>query len=183
MHPLLYTDELRITEGGDRVKILQQITTMRADLIIDSPARRVRSPAKLRRFSETLTRTAYSPNHRLTRPKYSTGTLDQRTFSPTKRGHTPISPKYMEGFTHISPDSLSLESPISSGMNSPTKFRSRDVSPHEGVSVERRERELVNRLKATATLRSHNMRRLSRSLDSLFQVCVCVSYTKICCML
>lgn len=156
------------------MKILQQITTMRADLIIDSPARRVRSPAKLRRFSETLSRTAYS--HKLARPKYSTGVLDQRTFSPTKRGHTPISPKYLEGFTHISPDSLSLESPISSGMSSPTKFRSRDVSPHEGVNVERRERELVNRLKATATLRSHNMRRLSRSLDSLFQVCMCFVY-------
>lgn len=145
---------------------------MRADLIIDSPARRVRSPAKLRRFSETLSRSAYSPGHKRAKAKYSTGVLDhqQRTFSPTKRGHTPISPKYLDGLLRISPESLSLESPISSGMSSPM-LRSRDVSPYDGVvSVERRERELVNRLKANATLRGHNMKRLSRSLDSLFQV-------------
>lgn len=147
---------------------------MRADLIIDSPARRVRSPAKLRRFSETLSRSAYSPGHRRAMAKYSTGVLDQRTFSPTKRGHTPISPKYLDGLVRCSPDSLSLESPISSGMSSPIKLHSRDVSPHDGASVERRERELVNRLKANATLRGHNMKRLSRSLDGLFQVCECI---------
>lgn len=184
MYTFYDVDDLKITEGADRVKILQQITTMRADLITESPLRRVRSPIKHRRFSESITRPSYnSSNHRV--PSYRQITTMERTLSPVKQVHTPIresSPRLLssgEGaaaspFYHNSPDSLSLESPTSSRMSSPVKLRSRDASPHS-ASLDHRGRDYVNRLQTQATLRSHNMKRLSRSLDGLFQVSMCAA--------
>lgn len=49
-----YTGSLGITDRLDRVKLLQQITTMQADLAsLASPARRWRGVGKLRRYSES----------------------------------------------------------------------------------------------------------------------------------
>lgn len=170
------SDELKIIEGADRVKILQHITTMRADLITESPPRRVRSPVKNRRFSDTaMTHSPYSHHSSSYRQSLNP---PERTLSPVKRVHTPIresSPRILssgEGaaaspFHHNSPDSLSLESPSSSRMSSPVKLRSRDCSPYATTS-DHQGRDFVN--KSRSTLRNHNMKRLSRSLNGLFLV-------------
>ena len=169
---------------------------MRADLIPSrtiSPTRRVRSPTKPRRFSESV-RPTYLHNHRTAngsggrRHRMSTSASTvERTFSPIVQVHTPVreaSPKvnyFSEAIAaqspiHSSPsrlstDQMSSDSPDSSRMNSPVKLRDASASPH--YALETREFDYFNKLQTTATLRGHNMRRLSRSLDRLFQVGEC----------
>ena len=206
------SDELGITEGGDRLKILQQLTTMRADLIPSravSPVKRVHSPSKLRRYSE-ITRPNQTRLHgRLMRQTLSSGTCTLERALPTNfYKHTPIreaSPEKVPvatgGSSRSSVDPsgssqsslsrlsstgrMSSDSPESSRISSPTKSRG-SASPHhfleggrDGGGGGRRRGSKDGDVEVCGsvpvqgdpTLRGHNLKRLSRSLDGLFLVC------------
>ena len=140
------------------MKILQQLTTMRADLIPSraiSPIKRVQSPAtKIRRYSE-ISRPAHNRLHgRLMRQTLSSSTIEKTLPTPIRqtRHTTPIreaSPpnKAQEGSSasigpsgssHSSRSRLSSvehtssDSPESSRISSPTKSRG-SSSPHYGL--------------------------------------------------
>lgn len=141
------------------MKILQQLTTMRADLIPSraiSPVKRVHSPtaAKLRRYSE-ISRPGHNRLHgRLMRQTLSSSTLERSLpapIQPTKLSTTPIreaSPpdKTQQEGSGINPSSsnhssrsrlssmehTSSDSLESCWISSPTKSRG-SSSPHYGL--------------------------------------------------
>lgn len=199
------SDELGITEGVDRVKILQQLTTMRADLIpsrATSPVKRVQSPSKTRRYSEISKPTNNRFHGRITRQSVSSGTCTlEKAIPPVVQRRTPIrelSPEKTQressrssgdpvGSSQSSLSRLSStgrtssDSPESSRISSPTKSRG-SASPHhflEGGSSGNKEKELKLcgnvPLRGDPTLRRHNRKRLSRSLDGLLLVCEIMS--------
>jgi len=181
-HTYVTPDTLGITEGADRVKILQQITTMRADLIPTSfsPTKRNYSPIRMRRFSETARPVQRGGSGRIMRHTTSASTLE-RTLSPTKtpvreaRSPRVTSPSYFS-------DQTSIDSPGSSRMSSPVKLMAK--SPQEArmhfiLETDEEEGEggasgCVLRANASA-LRDNQRRRFSRSLDGLLQVCPVVA--------
>ena len=176
-------DTLGIAEPADRVKILQQITTMRADLIPTSfsPTKRTYSPIRMRRFSETARPVQRGGSGRVMRHTTSASTLD-RTLSPTKtpvresRSPRVTSPSYFS-------DQTSIDSPGSSRMSSPVKLMAKspmEARMHFILETDEEEGEGVASgcvLRANAgALRDHH-KRLSRSLDGLLQVCTsCIYY-------
>ena len=195
------SDELGITEGVDRVKILQQLTTMRADLIpsrATSPVKRVQSPSKTRRYSEISKPTNNRFHGRITRQTVSSGTSTLEKVMPPSavQRRTPIrelSPEKTQRESSRSSGDLvgssqsslsrlssaghtSSDSPESSRISSPTKSRG-SASPHHflegGSSSKEKELELCGNvpLRGDPTLRHHNRKRLSRSLDGLLLVC------------
>lgn len=193
------SDELAITEGGDRVKLLQQITTMRADLIPSrsiSPVKRVHSPLKMRRYSEIPQPSQNRYHGRLMRQAMSSITLEN-SLPPVARRQVPVGasgpPEKIQGEavpgveqsgsanslnSHLSSVGLTNSgSPGSSRIGSPTKSRS-SASPHHfleggsgsGGSKERGLEELCEDIQDNPTKRNHNAKRLSRSLDGLYLV-------------
>ena len=194
------SDELGITEGVDRVKILQQLTTMQADLIpsrANSPVKRIHSPSKIRRYSEISKPTNSRLHGRIMRQTVSSGICTLERVTPiVVQQRTPIresSPEKTQGESSrssgdpvgSSQSSLSRlsstgrtssDSPESSRISSPTKSRG-SASPHHflesGSSSKEKELELCGKvpLRGDPTLRRHNRKRLSRSLDGLFLVC------------
>ena len=192
------------------MKILQQLTTMRADLIPSraiSPVKRVHSPsaAKLRRYSE-ISRPAHNRLHgRLMRQTLSSSTLEKSLPAPIRPSKltTPIReaspPDKMQqegsginpsGSNHSSRSRLSSMEHTSSDsldscrISSPTKSRG-SSSPHYGLEDGGSSKEKGMEscgggdggegvIQRNATFRSYtnNMRRLSRSLDGLYLVCM-----------
>ena len=171
-----------ITDDSDRLKILQQITSMRADLITSgtaSPTRRMRSPTKGRHFSETMQlssnsggRCGYHGRRAKTvsrtsshSPVKQSGRTSQYINVPIRERslRTPDSgPPIISPISQLSTDHISSDSQESSRMSSPAdKFG--DIP----IAVDHRSG--VNKLQA-ATLSCHNVRRLSRSLDNFFPV-------------
>ena len=193
------SDELGITEGVDRVKILQQLTTMRADLIpsrATSPVKRVQSPSKTRRYSEISKPTNNRFHGRIMRQTVSSSTCTlEKAMLPVVQRRTPIrelSPEKTQrensrssgdpvGSSQSSLSRLSStgrtssDSPESSRISSPTKSRG-SASPHHflegGSGSKETELELCGKvpLRGDPTLRRHNRKRLSRSLDGLLLV-------------
>ena len=178
------SDELGITDVGDRVKFLQHITTMRADLMTtNSPqTRRVRSPMKARRFSETVRSLNRTSSHAVNDP-----TLE-RGVSPTKpvsydRGlsyEPTASPRVSSPTKHPWPGRAdksgspvkfyATDSPTASGMTSPVKYMSATSSPTRMHYVLETE-------EGFQTFRNQHARYLSKSMDGLLQVrlSVCLS--------
>ena len=193
-----------VIDVADRLKILQQITSMRADLMTSgsaSPTRRMTSPVKGRRFSGNM----HSPHHSGGRyvnlgsksPRFGTGVPSRQAvrqnFEPTRYVNIPISernPRTSESRTSImnSPSQLSTDqtSSDSSRISSPDKL-------HEVDLEEKRDLNYFSKLQTVATMRYHNVKRLSRSVGHLFSVsekllchplfnvlymmyCTCISY-------
>ena len=167
-----------ISDVGDRVKILQQVTTMRADLVTSPPsstARRTSIPRRGRRYSEMTAPQFHSRTHAPFRHSSSSASLSLRMSSPTKYATLdgPIT------FPQTSPCSMhsDYESPGSSRMSSPVKLSaaSSPMDPQLHFILETDEG-IGRSVHSTTTLRSHN-RMLSRSVDGLLQVhwffCLC----------
>lgn len=199
------------------MKILQQLTTMRADLIPSrafSPVKRVQSPAaKIRRYSE-ISRPAQNRLHgRLMRQAVSSSACTlEKALPPNFQRHAPIGESISEktpsqqqqqgesSRSSVDPSGssqsslsrlsssgqLSSDSPEGSRISSPTKSRG-STSPHHfleggGNRVGRREGERRGSkdrdmelgetvvIRGDPTLRGHNLKRLSKSLDGLFLV-------------
>ena len=168
-----------ILEGADRVKILQQITTMRADLIptSSSPSKRNCSPLRTRRFSETV------------RPQYRGGGIVQSTGANTLKATCKLPFRDTHSPRMTSPgsisDHMSINSANSSRISSPVKLMNGslgnttpDACSHFILETEEEgggeaggggASECVLRRNA-ADLREHRVKRLSRSLDRLLQV-------------
>lgn len=175
-----------ITNDVDRLKILQQITSMRADLVTSgsvSPTRRIRTPMKGRRFSDTTNSTHYPGGGRGPQGWRAGGIVPQGAKQQNQRQSRYVnvsifssrSPRTSESGasvinspSQLSTDQNSSDSQESSRISTPDK-QLQEVS----YDVEKR-RELttnhLSKLHAVATLRYHNVKRLSRSLDHLFQV-------------
>lgn len=174
-----------VTDNADRLKILQQITSMKADLMTSgsaSPTRRIRTPMKGRRFSDTACSTHYSGGGRGPQGWRGGGGINmqgpKQNIKQNRYVNVPIaasSPRTSESGasvitspSQLSTDQNSSDSQESSRISTPDK-QLQEVS----YEVEKRRRLSaghLNRLQAVATLRYHNIRRLSRSLDHLFQV-------------
>lgn len=169
-----------VTDDADRLKILQQITSMRADLVTSgsaSPTRRIRPPMKGRRFSDTTSSNYYPGGGRGPQGWRGGGiNTPKQNLKQNRYVNVPIfaagSPRTSESgasvMSQLSTDQNSSDSQESSRISSPDK-QLQEVS----YEVEKRQRLSaghLNKLQAVATLRYHNVRRLSRSLDHLFQV-------------
>lgn len=175
-----------IKDAADRLKILQQITSMRADLVTSgsaSPSKRMRSPAKNRRFSDMALPTSSSNIYR--------GSRSPRGMRPLVKQNSKLSAKYVNisvqennrrasdsGTSVIySPSQLSTDdSRASSRIDSPDKQlqevnllqqqqQQQQLHCHDNRGLEH-----FSKLRTVATLRYHNIKRLSRSLDNLFPV-------------
>ena len=205
---MLYSEEMGVVDGADRLKILQQVTSMKADLVTSGKA----SPTKRQRHTHGSVSSAlggglrHASNERVwTQPRengirvHMGGPSAERSLSnssPTKyvnlliqnpNSRTPDSAvvSIVDSQGTLSVDSpqgcLSAEqtssgSRESSRASSPDKvtYRAapRTPSSHSVTSVGSGGVELrsLNKLKSMATLRIHNVRRLSRSLNNLFPV-------------
>ncbi len=178
-----------MSDISDRVKLLQNLTTMRADLVITSHSpstRRNRSPIKARRFSETVRRQDVSSGRRtLTRQSASSGSVDRaakplryepraspRLGSPTK--HPSDSPQLG------SPVKYYNESPMSSRLGSPVKSPAKlmhyVLETDEEEEEKRREGERARGGGRNGLIGSNHKRYLSRSMDGLFQVSLFTPY-------
>lgn len=143
---------LGITEGLDRVKLLQQITTMQADIAaFSSPIRQRRSSAKVRRFSEITPayRTLAMPPRHFSLEE---GTMPSATLGPSR--HRPR-PSLKLAF----PQQWAAAEAAQSVPGTPTRQGSRRL---EEGSVQVRE-EKSGHLK-------DKKQRLSRSADKLWEV-------------
>lgn len=184
-----------IVDGADRLKILQQITSMKADLVTSgraSPTKR-NHPKRRQFYIETKVPSQHSGGVRRT----SQGRWSPRdglrgnTHHGMERTSNPMVAKYinlsiqerssrtpdlatsiMNSPCHLSADQTSSDSRDSSRMSSPDKPQctevadgSHDVSDGSNTDVSR-----FSKLQTFATLRGHNVKRLSRSLNHLFQV-------------
>ena len=168
--PASSSDALGITDAGDRVKLLQNITTMRADLVTTPSSSKLRrSPLRARRFSEAI---IHKPTHRGDTPHTTRhSSVSARTFergvslSPTKMYRGAAGPNKLE-----SPAS----SVDSSRMGSPVKLHPSSQPDSSRHFILETEGGLSNGLQTMVTLRDHRKKRLSRSIDGLMQVCLCV---------
>ena len=204
-----------ISDSADRLRILQQIITMRADLVTSgtaSPIRRMRSPIKGRQFadhlssssSSSVTPSLYAASRHVSRGGSggggggggSSGNRPQRSGSGSAQNFNNMyvnvlmqqqqngnsrSRRTSDSGTSVVNSSCSQLS--SSSATDPTSSEasqegSRISSPDRQLQQDlalsdpthRRELENFNKLRAVATLRYHNVKRLSRSLDHLFPV-------------
>lgn len=174
------SEDMGICDGADRLKILQQITSMKADLVTSgsaSPTRRIRSPIKGRQFRDCSLPNNYAGGGRVCR-----GSRSQRSGS----GGTQTLNRYVNvliqnnsprtsdsGTSVISPTQLSTDQTSSDSQES-SRISTPDKQLQEMVLSEvthRRNLDDLNKLRTVATLRYHNVKRLSRSLDHLFPVC------------
>lgn len=175
-----------ITDDADRLKILQQITSMRADLVTSgsaSPTRRIRTPMKGRRFSDATCPSHYPGGGRGSQA-WRGVQGPRQNFKTNRYVNVPIfgtgSPRTSESGasvinspSRLSTDQASSDSQESSRISTPDKqlqdVLSYDVEKRHGLSSH------LSKLQAVATLRYHNVRRLSRSLDHLFHVSMTVA--------
>lgn len=167
-----------ISDGADRLKILQQITSMRADMVTSgsaSPTRRIRSPVKGHQFRDC--------NH-YTGGRVCRGNRAQRSGSGStqtfnryvnvlvqnnSRRTSDSGTSVINSPSQLSTDQTSSDSQESSRISTPDK-QLQDMVLSE--VTHRRDLEDLNKLRTVATLRYHNVKRLSRSLDHIFPVCL-----------
>lgn len=182
------TGSLGITDRLDRVKLLQQITTMQADLAsLATPARRWRGAGKLRRYSEspaycTLAappRKRSEPlgmsQHTQSRPSYfnpqqqnrsRTQSLQTIPGTPSTSG-TLYSIAGSSNSSMIGMSHSDIGAPISESPNDQSVMRltSSDIGPTRSHSADGRE---------DAPLRRKNSprkkKKISRSMDKLWEV-------------
>lgn len=152
---------MEITDDADRLKILQQITSMRADTVTSGPPRRVRSPIKNRQFNSTAVPSHYSG------PGGGRGAkLSQKQSRYVNVSITAGSPGNADsGASVINSPSASSASQESSRISTPDN-QLQDIVLAEAT----RGLDQFNKLQRVATLRYHNVKRLSRSLEYLFPV-------------
>lgn len=180
-----------IIDGADRLKILQQITSMKADLVTSGKA----SPTKRHRYNRSgLRRASNEGRWAQSRENGFRGGIDRNlNASPTKyvnvliqdsNSLTPDSVSVSIGDSQgvlladsqgcLSVDQTSSDSRDSSRMSSPDKLQHRDTpataSSHSIASGGSGDLSRLSKLHSVATLRFHNVKRLSRSLNNLFQV-------------
>ncbi len=185
-----HADYMGINDDADRLKILQQITSMRADIVTSgsasptrqlrshvkghvSPTKRIRSPVKGRQFSGESANSSAGHVYRENRSSRESTGVPPSKQRPSyyvnisvqeERPRTPDSGTSM--INSPSQLSTSSDSPESSCISSPVKFHSADMLC-EGDKMDMNE---LNKLQTVATLRYHNMKRISRSMDYLFPV-------------
>lgn len=178
MYIFKFADDLGITDKGDRVTILQNLTTMRADLVTTSHTpRRNHSAIKGRRFSETATRRT-SHARPLTRQSASSSSVDRamrplrygpraspRMGSPTKYHSESLRPASPGKYPSPSPSSSRLASPVK-GLGSPTKLM------HYVLETDERQEDRIGQAENGET---NHKRYLSRSMDRLLQVSPAIS--------
>lgn len=184
-----------ISDSADRLKILQQITSMRADMVTSgsaSPTRRIRSPIKGRQFRD---RSSLPGHHYMGGGRGCRGRTSQaggsgsggggggggcyRSSSSSSRYVNVLiqnnsSPRTSDSGTSVvhSPSQLSTDQTSSDSRESSrisTPDRQLQEMPLTDVP-RRRNFDGLTKLQTVATLRYHNVKRLSRSLDHLFPV-------------
>ena len=195
-----FTGSLGITDRLDRVKLLQQITTMQADLAsLSVPVRRWRGSGKLRRFSENspMYRTLGTPTR-----KISMDDSKSKLTLGMSRGHN--RPSILHAYPHEwkrsgarSVQSLSGTSSSNSGTLYSVIDASSSVigTSHSDVTVPRSGAHMLNRtshsdlgpsrsrsaegrrgevgkpqLRRKTSNPRHKEKRLSRSMDKLWEV-------------
>jgi len=192
-----------IIDGADRLKILQQITSMKADLVTSGKSsttnRQRHSHSSM--SSSRLGATRYISNERVWTHQKENGFRVQMGPSVENTSNNSSPSKYVNLLIQNphsrTPDSAVVSIGDSRGVDSPqgclsaeqtssgSRESSRASSPDKvhyratprtpsshsaastGSGVELRN---LNKLKSMATLRIHNVRRLSRSLNNLFPV-------------
>ena len=185
----LCAGSLGITDSMDRVKILQQITTMQADLAsLTAPIRRWRGVGKLRRFSENTPphyRTLTPPSRRTSaeesKPRQRSGTsqtlprpvitdavypafpetssVTSTTYSITDTGSSVV------GTSHSDIGASRNESGLV--VHPLTRMAYSDVGPDHGEGRHQGGRTLLRRRSSSL---KDKKKRLSRSADKLWEV-------------
>lgn len=190
---------LGITDSLDRVKLLQQITTMQADLAsLASPARRWRGSGKFRRFSENSPayRTVAIPSRRMStdeakpvhtlaasrsrsRPSVLDAYLEQwsrsRAQFPRKLSSS-SGTVYSDAGTSQSVIGMSQSDVGASHSESTlahavTRTAHSDVGPPRSRSAQGREEGVGAPLRRKTSHLKEKKKRLSRSVDKLWEVC------------
>lgn len=158
-----HTEDMEVTDAADRLKILQQITSMRADTVTSGPPRRLRSPIKNRQFNSHNTH-------------YSGGGRGAKLSQ--KQGRYVNVPITAAGGSPGTSDSGTINSPSQASASSESLESSRISTPdnqlqdiaHFPRTEAARDLDQFNKLQRVATLRYHNVKRLSRSLEHIFPV-------------
>lgn len=170
-----------ITDDADRLKILQQITSMRADLMTSGSASPTRRILKGRRFSsDNSYPTQYSIGGRVCRGSKSQASRNDmhggnQNFRYINLQIQEDNPRTSDSGASIinSPSQLSTDQTSSDSRES-SRISTPDKQLQEVVLAEvnrRRNLDDFNKLQTMTTLRYNNVKRLSRSLDHLFPVC------------
>lgn len=166
-----HAENIGISDVGDRVKILQKITTMSADLITSSPHplnRHVHPSWRLRRHSDMAMPRFKGHSHVPFRHYNSNASLHQKSPMPVKYVTLDRPLKFRRTSAFELPSDS--ESPGSSRVSSPTKA-SASSSPMESQLhyILETDEDISRSVQAMATLRNHK-KRLSRSVNGLLQV-------------
>ncbi len=184
--PFFFSEDMGITDDADRLKILQQITSMKADIVTSgsvSPTRRLRSPLKGRKFSDCVYPANPSMGGQFCRgnrsPRSRAGmaganqNLRNRYVNITVQGRSPRTSEsgtsVINSPTQLSMDQTSSDSQESSRISTPDKPL-QDISFPDVDCNSRRGYDQYSKIHTVATLRHHNVKRLSRSLDRFFPV-------------
>ena len=160
-----HTEGMEITDDADRLKILQQITSMRADIVTTGPPRRVRSPIKNRQFSSSnMVPTHYSGGGRGSKLSQKQNRYVNVSIAAGSPGNSDSRPSVVNSPSQASASSESQES---SRISTPdNQLQNVALSKAEAA----RDLDQFNKLQRVATLRYHNVKRLSRSLEHIFPV-------------
>ena len=183
-----HLEDMGITDDADRLKILQQITSMRADIVTSgsaSPARRLRSPLKNRKFSDSV---YPAPPSMVVGGHMGVGSRSPRSRAGTVGANQNLRNRYvnvsvpgqsprtsdsgtsvMNSPTQLSTDQTSSDSRESSRISTPDKPL-QDIILSDMECNSRRGLDQLSKIHTVATLRYHNVKRLSRSLDHIFPV-------------
>lgn len=190
---VITSGDMGISDDSDRLKILQQITSMRADTVTSgsaSPVRRIRSPMKGRRFSEIV-----CPTRHYGSGGGGGGHIYRGSRSPRSGGSSRGSPGGVKQSRYVNipiQDNVRSQRSSDSGasmISSPTRLSTTDHTSsdsQESSRISTPDKQLqeatlsevdrrggldhLNKLHTVATLRYHNVKRLSRSLDRMFPV-------------
>lgn len=195
-HIVFSAGSLGISDSLDRVKLLQQITTMQADLAsLAAPTRRWRGLGKFRRYSDNtpVYRTLATPSRRISteegKPRGIMSTSRTMSRPATLDGHHPQQNRMRTQSVH----SFSGTNPSTSGtLYSVADMNSSIIgTSHSDIGVPRSESSLVhpltrmaysdvgispNRSAGEGVVRRRSSRtkdkkkRLSRSMDKLWEV-------------
>lgn len=184
-----------IIDGADRLKILQQITSMRADLVTSGMAPCVkRNVPRRRQFVESRVSSSHHSGgiRRTSQERWSPRTSPRRLSHPgmertsnpmakyvnvsiqEERPRTPDSAVSIHNLPScFSMDQTSSDSRDSSRMSSPDKlpYCEQATASHGGsVTSGGGEVSHFSKLQTIADLRYHDAKSLTRTLDHLFQV-------------
>lgn len=187
-------ENMGISDVGDRVKILQQITTMSADLITSSPyppTKRVHPSWRQRRHSD-MTVPRFRSQSQLPVPRFrsqsqlpvrhynSSASLHQKSQLPVKYAtlDRPLKYRRASAFELLS-GSRNLES---SRVNSPVKASASSSQESQLHYIMETDEDVSRSVQATATLRNHK-KRLSRSVNGLLQVHIYIYVHSQCCII